>query len=80
MGNTKIDWTGVFRVISKYWRTTIGSLFALILAWRVMLDKLSFQTAGAILLILWVGGYVNRRIDPFGAFKKENNESANNNP
>jgi hypothetical protein len=56
-----IKWT--YYITVKHWRRTIGSLFALFLAWSVVMEKLEFKTAGGALLIMWVGGYVNRRID-----------------
>ena len=73
----KPNWIEIYRVIVKNWRATIGSLFALVLAWLVVLEQVTFQTAGAALLIMYVGGYVNRRIDPFGAFKKGGDDVPN---
>jgi hypothetical protein len=67
----RIDWKKVLVVVSKHWKDTIGSLFALVLAWLVMFNKVSYEVAGAVLLILWVGRFVNRKIDPLSAFRKE---------
>lgn len=53
----------VYMITVKHWRPTIGSAFALFLAWSVVLGKIDFVTASGALLIMWVGGYVNRRID-----------------
>jgi len=50
-------------VIWKYWRQTVGSLFALSTAWMYLMGKIDFQTAAGALTILWIGGYVNRRLD-----------------
>jgi hypothetical protein len=68
-----IKW--IYMITVKHWRRTIGSVFALFLAWSVVLDKLDFTTAAGALLIMWVGGYVNRRID-LSAVGKVFNESA----
>jgi hypothetical protein len=62
----RIDWKKVLVVVSKHWKDTIGSLFALVLAWLVMFNKVSYEVAAAVLIILWVG-----RFDPFSAFRKE---------
>jgi hypothetical protein len=56
-------------VIWKYWRPTIGSLFALVTAWMYLAGQIDFQTAAGALTILWIGGYVNRRLD-FSAISK----------
>lgn len=64
----------VYMITVKHWRPTIGSAFALFLAWSVVLGKIDFVTATGALLIMWVGGYVNRRID-LSAVGKVFNES-----
>lgn len=50
-------------IVGKHWRPTIGSLFALFTAWLYIVGKIDFQTAAGALTILWIGGYVNRRLD-----------------
>jgi hypothetical protein len=74
----RIDWKKVFVVVSKHWKDTIGSLFVLVLAWNVKTGEVSYGVAGSVVFILWVGRFVNRRIDPFSAFRKEEKDDSAN--
>lgn len=67
----KVDFKGILAALVKNWRDTIGSLFVILLAWLVLFEQVSYQTAGVVLTILWVGRFVNRKLDPFSAFKKD---------
>jgi hypothetical protein len=62
------------RIIAKYWRGTFGGLSIAILTWLVIFEMVSPYTASVGAILLWSGGFIHRRIDPLGVFKKNTTE------
>lgn len=67
----KVDWIGVLKAISKHWKDTIGSLAVLVVLGFYLNGSISERELVVSLATLWVGSFVNRKLDPMGVFKKE---------
>lgn len=59
----RINWKGIARIVAKYFKPTIGSLFLLLLAWRVAIQGMSYEIAIQATTLLAFGGFISATLD-----------------
>jgi hypothetical protein len=60
----------ILKVFGKYWRSAFGGLSIAALAWMLALGYITETRAFGVAIVLWTGGFVNRRIDPLSIWKR----------